>query len=482
MGINRIILAAILSVAGLVSCKGAQDDADIVVRPDKSVAKVSPLFWGTNFLFWIEDDAALADGSIVKSLKELPCTMLRYPGGTVADNFHWRTNTLDNTAMFPYEEGGTESDFDEFMAFCGRVGAEPLLVVNTQSWYLKRDIEGGAREASEWVRYCKEKGYKVKYWEIGNETYWHTVMTAREYGALANVYAKAMKAEDPDIIISVNGGWDIEMTGNKERTDSSLWEGIRQEYLGLRTEADYKAFKDRTDALVTKPWTTGENKWWHDLITECGDNIDMVSVHWYYHDNVLKHIDKKINELKAYLKEMKPGKDYLVCLSEYNCNTPEPDLRMSGFAESLGRFLNAGVDMACFWPLRIGGSSKPTKNRSMLGMDSKARQYPWTVMKMLQANLKGNMVKCKSPEDVFAYASVDGKDMTVVISGRRLKERRTFTFSPGARTASISAMNYVPNVEKMDVVPDAVEIKKEGSVYAVDIDPGTFTMIKIRLK
>ena len=72
MGINRIILAAILSVAGLVSCKGAQDDADIVVRPDNSVAKVSPLFWGTNFLFWIEDDAALADGSIEKSLKELP--------------------------------------------------------------------------------------------------------------------------------------------------------------------------------------------------------------------------------------------------------------------------------------------------------------------------------------------------------------------------------------------------------------------------
>ena len=155
---------------------------------------------------------------------------------------------------------------------------------------------------------------------------------------------------------------------------------------------------------------------------------------------------------------------------------------MSGFAESLGRFLNAGVDMACFWPLRIGGSSKPTNNRSMLGMDSKARQYPWTVMKMLQENVRGNMVKCKSPEDVFAYASVDGKDMTVVISGRRLKESRTLTFSPGARTSSISALNYVSDVEKMDVVPEVREIKKAGDVYTVDIDPGTFTLIEIRLR
>lgn len=478
----KTIIPAVAALFLSCSIEAGTGDADIRINPGRPLSEISPLFWGTNFLFWVEDDEALRDGSIEKSLSQLPCRMLRYPGGTVADNFHWETNTLDNPAMFPYEGGQTESDFDEFMAFCSRVGAEPLLVVNTQSWYLRRDIEGGAREAAEWVRYCKEKGYKVKYWEIGNETYWHTVMTAREYGALANAYIEKMKAVDPDIIVSVNGGWEIEMTGNKERTDSTLWEEIRQGYLSLKTEAEYKAFKERTDALVTKPWTTGENKWWHDLITECGDNIDMVSVHWYYHDNVLKHIDKKIKELKAYLKEMKPDKDYLVCLSEYNCNTPEPDLRMSGFAESLGRFLNAGVDMACFWPLRIGGSSKPNNNRSMLGMASKARQYPWTVMKILQENVRGNMVKCKSPEDVFAYASVDGKDMTVVISGSRLKESRTLTFSPGARTSSISALNYVSDVEKMDVVPEVREIKKAGDVYTVDIDPGTFTLIKIRLR
>ena len=208
----------------------------------------------------------------------------------------------------------------------------------------------------------------------------------------------------------------------------------------------------------------------------------MVSVHWYYHDNVLKHIDKKINELKSYLKEMKPGKDYMVCLSEYNCNTPEPDLRMSGFAESIGRFLNAGVDMACFWPLRIGGGTKPTNNRSMLSMDSKARQYPWTVMNLLQSCLRGSMVKCSSPEDIFTYASVDGKDLTVVISGRRVGETRTLTFDPGGRVKNISASRYVTEVNGMDAVPSDLEIIRKGNLFEIGIDPGTFALLKIRLK
>ena len=95
----------------------------INVYPREKLAEVSPLFWGTNFLFWVEDDEALSDGTIENALRELPCRILRYPGGTVADNFHWETNMLDNNACFPYEEGSAESDFDEFIAF-GRNGKD----------------------------------------------------------------------------------------------------------------------------------------------------------------------------------------------------------------------------------------------------------------------------------------------------------------------------------------------------------------------
>src|SRR5690554_1842776 len=82
----------------------------VVVEIDQVLAPVSEDFWGTNFLYWIEDDASLADGKLARLLKENNCPVLRYPGGTVADNFHWKTATLDNTYMFPYESGEEESD------------------------------------------------------------------------------------------------------------------------------------------------------------------------------------------------------------------------------------------------------------------------------------------------------------------------------------------------------------------------------------
>ena len=179
----------------------------------------------------------------------MPVSVLRYPGGTVADNFHWKTNLLSNNNRFPYEEGDTETDFDEFMAFCQRVNAEPILVVNTEAWQIAQDLDGGAEEAADWVQYCKDRGYNVKYWEIGNETYWHPFFTAREYGRAVKKYAQAMKAVDPTIKISANGHWDVQMVGTKERTNPEQWETIRQMYANISSRQDTKAAEAYADSF-----------------------------------------------------------------------------------------------------------------------------------------------------------------------------------------------------------------------------------------
>jgi len=384
---------------------------------------------------------------------------------------------LDNRFRFPREEGATESDFDEFMAFCLRVNAEPILVVNTESWQIKQNLDDGAREAADWVQYCKDKGYKVKYWEIGNETYWHTVMTAKEYGSLVNVYAAAMKAEDPNLVLSVNGGWDINMTGNKERTDESLWSDIREGYLNLKSVDGYKTFKEETENLVAKPWTVGNDKWWHDLITTCGDNVDMISVHWYYNDNIIKHIDNKLIELKNYLKALKPEKDYFLCLSEYNCNTPEPAYRISGLAESLGRFLNSGTDIACFWPLRIGGNTSEKNNRSMLTLEDKNIQYPWQIINLFQKQLKGDMIKCTFPKDIYSFASYDGKNVSLVLSGRQLTSPRNISFKFGINDKDVTAVTYKADGKKAVIVPETADISKSDNTFFVDLQPQSFIVI-----
>ncbi len=469
-----IILVSLLAnlVPGKISAK------EVLIQANEKIATVSPLFWGTNFLYWIEDDEALADGKIEKALKEMPCTVLRYPGGTVADNFHWKTASLDNVNMFPYESGPAESDFDEFMAFCARVGAEPMLVVNTQTWYLKQDIEGGAKEAADWVKYCKEKGYRVKYWEIGNETYWHPVMTAKEYGALVNVYAKAMKAVDPGIIISANGHWDTDMVGTKERVPSQYWEEIRKMYLDIRTTEEYKKTKEFYENLTEKPNTKGTDKWWNDVADACGENIDMISIHWYFFQNQTSHITDKIKKLEAFLKKKYPHKDYLICLSEYNCNEKDLIPRVLGFAEGTGRFLEAGVDVATSWPMRIGGMNM----RSMLSLEDKETQYPYSIFKIFSNSLKGNLVHCKSDKDCYVFASNNGKEMTIFISGRQLKEKTLMDISiEGFKIQKAEANSYQPVASPRPDIkgsPVSVSIKKQ-SLLTVSVTPETFVIVKL---
>lgn len=481
----RYAFFTVLAFLTIIFGMKAQAPEQVRIYLDDAIADISELFWGTNFLFWIEDDASLSDGKIEKAMKGLPIRLLRYPGGTVADNFHWETNRLDNRFMFPYEEGQGETDFDEFMAFCTNVDAEPMLVVNTQSWALKNDLRSGAAEAARWVKYCKEKGYNVRYWEIGNETYWHPVMTASEYGHLVNVYADAMRAENPDIILSVNGGWDISMTGNKERTDSSKWHALKAGYEGISSVEDYKTLKSYADSVVVRPWTEGKDKWWHDLITVCGENIDMVSVHWYYHDNVIKHIDQKISELKQYLKSLVPGKDYLFCLSEFNCNTKDFDLRVSGLAESVGRFLNAGIDLACFWPFRIGGNPSVEVSRSMLSVDGKDYQYPYLIFQLLQHEMKGSMLRCDCPGNLYAFASRESENVSVVLSGRCLDERSEVVVDFGDEDClNINdAVVFKPDPEAAGGLSICKEdVKNSDHGIIVGVEPASFVLLTLSLR
>jgi hypothetical protein len=383
---------------------------------DKKEREINPLFWGTNFLFWIEDDAALADGKIERSLKELPVKSLRYPGGTVADNFHWKTNSLSNKYRFPYEEGETETDFDEFMSFCNRINAQPVLVVNTESWQIAKNIKGGIQEAVEWVKYCKERGYKVKYWEIGNETYWNPFFTAREYGQIVKEYALAMKAVDPTIKISANGPWDIHITGTKERTDPTQWETIRKMYENISSREATEVAESYAKSYRNTNIMSGEEKWWYNVAEECGQYIDMISIHWYFKaGNKMEYMDDNIEQIKQLFKSKFPDRDYIVCMTEYNCNNENSRLAISGLFEGISRFLMAGVEIANFWPLRnsINGNRK-----SMLHLKTKQVGYPYQILQLLGNNLKGDLLKVNSENrGIFPIATYNGKQLTVLVNG-----------------------------------------------------------------
>ncbi|MGV3642403.1 MAG: hypothetical protein ACO1NZ_17905, partial [Adhaeribacter sp.] len=326
--------------------------ATITVSANQVLHPIHRDFWGTNFLYWVDDDAALADGKIVDKLKQVNMRVLRYPGGTVADNFHWQTNTLENVNMFPYESGAAESDFDEFMQACRKIGAEPACVLNTETWAVKKDFAGGAHEAANWLRYCRKKGYQVKYWEIGNETYWHPVMSAEAYADLVNVYADSLKRIDPNIILGVNGHWDVNFVGTRERIKPEAFAPLMEMRRNISSRQTYEQYKDYLKANTLLPITKGEEKWWETVARKCGDKVDMIVVHWYFAPNQLPMVTGKLQEVKNLFAKIHPGKKYLLNLSEYNVTVRTPASHMH-LTEMVGAMLRGKTDITGLWPMRM---------------------------------------------------------------------------------------------------------------------------------
>lgn len=155
---------------------------------------------------------------------------LRFPGGIEASSYLWATapswEPSSHSPVYNSAERlpqGFENvikdgkfvdavNFDEFMDIASAARAEVTVVINFESMYTPG---GPSKEilietAVRWVRYCREKGYNVTFWEIGNETdmvssYNGMTNDGALYGNDAKDFILAMKSEDPSILVGVNG-------------------------------------------------------------------------------------------------------------------------------------------------------------------------------------------------------------------------------------------------------------------------------------
>ncbi|RMD80531.1 MAG: hypothetical protein D6820_06560, partial [Lentisphaerae bacterium] len=160
--------------------------------------------------------------SMRQALKELGVGSLRFPYGHLADNYLWHTPPFNDAAkglrpriacsgqapakwswaVNPDGSFNKAMDFDEYMALCAELDATPLVVVNILSCRYK----GGPafselkRSAVEWVKYARQRGYRVTFWQIGNEVDHHYDLLSREdYVRYYLEMAAGMKAVDPSI-------------------------------------------------------------------------------------------------------------------------------------------------------------------------------------------------------------------------------------------------------------------------------------------
>jgi alpha-N-arabinofuranosidase len=263
-------------------------DATIHINAAEPIGRIDPLVYGQMFEnagncvydgLWVGEDSAILNRRGIRTdtldkLREVRTSIIRWPGGTPSETYHWRegvgprgdrpSSLLAGTC---WNSPGESNAFgtDEYIALCRELNCEPYICVNVGT--------GTAEEAANWVEYCNHDGdtpfaalrkanghpepFGVKYWGIGNESYWW-YDDPDDYATLLHHYVKGMKLADPTIKIVASGNLIIDPPG---ADPVGKWED--------------------------------DGSWNRTILTRCRDEIDYISTHpyWGIDGNRIKDFD-----------------------------------------------------------------------------------------------------------------------------------------------------------------------------------------------
>ena len=230
-----VALVGLGIAAGLGLAARADSSMSVTVDANTSLGTLPATAFGINAAVW---DGHLLDANLPGLLQQAGVKVVRYPGGSTADVYHWQTNSTEPGQSF----ANPNNTFDAFMGVVQQTGAQAMITVNYGS--------GTPQEAAGWVQYANRGGpgytgpvptypgasstghtYGITYWEIGNELYHngtygaqseydlHTDKGPAAYGANTLQFIDAMKAVDPSVKVGVAltapGNWpDEDVLGN----------------------------------------------------------------------------------------------------------------------------------------------------------------------------------------------------------------------------------------------------------------------------
>jgi hypothetical protein len=264
-------------------------------------------------------------------LDQAGVTLLRWPGGGYADNYHWSTHSVTPWFGDPSKGGylAAGSDFGSFVSLLGSFGGTAMITVNYGS-NLGGTGPGEPKEAAAWVAYAN--GDPADTSPIGIDSVghdWHTVG-----------YWAGLRAAEK---LGTNDGRNFLRIAHPEPLGIEYWE-IGNEvfgngYYGSLYEEDLHVPFDGTaranhPALSGIAYGQGVNAflatmkavdptikvgavlntpptdyswgptWNSDVLAECGPNVDFVIVHWYTSRSaasLLRAPERRIPEMAAEL-------------------------------------------------------------------------------------------------------------------------------------------------------------------------------------
>lgn len=332
---------------------------DVIITVDTSIVlnKIKNTIYGNNLASYMNKNC-LTNADKKRHFKNAANTLIRWPGGNGSNEYFWDGNIPASTKPDPKFDApisGTDSAWrltnDQYLQMLDTLGAQGIVCVNAGYAFYGTNadpIATAAHYAAQWVRYFNiQKGYNVKYWEIGNENYGSWVAganvdgiltTGTMYGEAFRVFADSMKQADPSIQI-----------GAVLYTDS-----------------------------------TGYNNWSSLVLPEVENHADFLVVHEYFHPNAnrnnISEADiytsvRKIEEVKNNLGEMtemytsKPAGYFPVAMTEFNARSGTREISRTNalfISMCLGEFIKNGYDAVMMWDMQNGYQTEEGGDHGMI--------------------------------------------------------------------------------------------------------------------
>ncbi len=411
--------------------------------------------------------------TMVEVYQKLGIGSVRFPYGFLANNYLWTSPPYDKPvsrleprvasmhetpgkwkwAVNPDGTIRNGLDFDEFIGQCRAAEVEPVIVINVMSWKYKN---GPSRDqlrdaAAAWVRYANiQKGYGVKYWQIGNEQDHHPdILSLPEYKAVYDDFTRAMLEVDPKILVgpavigNVNWAWTI-----------------------------LKAFPERVHFICAHQyqWSDWSVEQWRDHSDPVIPNI--LGIQKLIEDSGNESIEILVTEANSVgkWKDVGYGQQDVVrtlCLAEML-------LHMSSLRQ---------VKFIHVWDTH--GPWRKNGTQSVLDLDNNFR-VPAVLIWLVNHGLLDEMVETErvsGPLRSFASRSKQGDTMSVFVVNKADKAVETVVKFKGFKPSSLAAVSSLRGNSYLDMgmaLSRDVSARVIGDSLAISVPPFGVTMIRAK--
>lgn len=247
--------------------------------------QITPYFLGYNNVpihspSWNNSD-------VVRAATQMKPGTLRYPGGTVANYWDWRTGWFLPQALGSFLSAPRSTyRLQELQLAVNATNAIPIYVLNMLTSDLNTQLE--------MLRTAKSMGLPVQLIELGNEFYLSTpddyvakFPTGAAYGKMASTWIQAIRAEFPNVKIAAVGGVPSDSSGSSRKAN---WTDAVLQYL------------HGADALTWHPYVSvQQGSISPDASSTAGNQLlNITSLRWQQFENVAQSLP---SDMKVWITE-----------------------------------------------------------------------------------------------------------------------------------------------------------------------------------